>query len=214
MDTDFEKYLRATSYLDWGAPLVRGVVDSLLAGIYGEAAKAVRIFEYVRDRVPYTPYVNYFDRSLYIASNIIRRNPTFCIPKAILLGAMARAAGIPSRLRFAFIRNHQMSPKLKELLGNDVLYHHGFVELYIRDRWVKATPAYDSAVSAQMNVPVVLFDGFHDATLPSHDLKGDPHVEYLQFSEAFDDAPEDYLLRVFDEKYGHNPALADAVKML
>jgi len=61
---------------------------------------------------------------------------------------------------------------------------------------------------------VVLFAGMHDATLPSHDLKGNPHVEYLQFSEAFDDAPEEYLLRVFDEKYGHNPALTEAVKML
>lgn len=214
MSSVSENFLRSTRYLDWDHPSVIGKVRELTREIPGDKDKAVRLFDYVRDAVPYTPFIDYFDRSLYIASNVIKAEPTYCIPKAILLAAMARGAGIPSRLRFAFIRNRQLPQKLKELLQEDVLYHHGFAELYINGRWVRATVAYDSEISARMNVPVVVFDGIHDATLPSRDLDGNPHVEYLEFSDAFDDGPEDYLMKVFTEKYGHRPSVADDARML
>ena len=39
-----------------------------------------------------------------------------------------------------------VAPRLRELMGGDVFYYHGYVELQLDGRWVKATPAFDLAL--------------------------------------------------------------------
>ena len=67
----------------------------------------------------------------YRASRIAGEAIEFCVPKAILLTAALRAAGIPAAVGFADVRNHLNSPKLAELMGTDLFIYHGYVALWL-----------------------------------------------------------------------------------
>ena len=49
-----------------------------------------------------------------------RTGAGFCVGKAALLTAVARADGIPARLHFADVRNHLCTPRLRSLVVGTV----------------------------------------------------------------------------------------------
>src|SRR3990167_7232802 len=51
-----------------------------------------------------------------IASACLARGSGFCVAKAALLAAAARASGIPARVGFADVRNHLTTPRLRRLM--------------------------------------------------------------------------------------------------
>ncbi len=69
--------------------------------------------------------------------------PTAC-PRPICSPACVRHCGIPARIGLADVRNHLSTPRLLELLRSEVLAVHGYTELYLDGRWVKATPAFET----------------------------------------------------------------------
>ena len=93
-----------------------------------------------------------------------------CIQKAVLLATLARAAGIPALVHFVDIRNHRVPDKIKEVLGTNLFHYHGYDELYIGERWVKATPTFEQKVCHENQLIPVEFDGKRNAMLPSYDL--------------------------------------------
>ena len=68
----------------------------------------------------------------YRASRIAGRASNFCVPKAILLTAALRAAGIPAAVGFGDVKNHLNSPKLSDLMGTDLFIYHGYVALWLK----------------------------------------------------------------------------------
>jgi transglutaminase-like putative cysteine protease len=58
----------------------------------------------VRDEIKYNMYTPKFLPEHFLASNILAKNEGYCVQKAVLLVALARAAGIPAGLGFAKIR--------------------------------------------------------------------------------------------------------------
>ena len=60
----------------------------------------------------------------------------FCIGKAALLAACARAVGIPARVGYADVRNHMTTKRLAELMGSDVFYYHGYTDVWLDGRWL------------------------------------------------------------------------------
>ena len=40
---------------------------------------------------------------------------------------------------FADVKNHLTTPALRERMGTDLFIYHGFSELYLERKWVKAT---------------------------------------------------------------------------
>lgn len=99
-------------------------------------------------------------------------------PKAILLTAAARAAGVPARVGFADVRNHLATPKLLDRMGTDLFVFHGYCEMYI--------------------------DGTENALLQPFDIDGRRHMEYVNDRGTFDDVPFEEMMRVFDEIYGRD----------
>ncbi len=198
---NFDKNLAPTRFLDWDREPVLSSVRDITAGIDGAPEKAAALFLFVRDAIRYNPYVNFLDERVYVSSTVIGAPSTFCVPKALLLASMARAAGIPSRIRFADIRNRLMPDKMKDLLKSDIIYGHGFAELNIGGRWIKATPAYDRALCETHGFALTGFNGRDDAIFPESDLAGRPHIEYLGYSEPFDDFPFEWLTAYYLEKY-------------
>src|SRR3546814_12968820 len=77
---------------------------------------------------------------------------SYCVPKATLLAACARHCGIPARIGLADVRNHLSTARLLELLKSDVFAMHGYTELYLNERWVKATPALNQGLCTLFDV--------------------------------------------------------------
>ncbi|MBN1771938.1 MAG: transglutaminase domain-containing protein, partial [Deltaproteobacteria bacterium] len=164
-------------------------------------ATAVALFERVRDGVRYDPTAALDGRDSYRATQVLARRRGYCVQKAVLLAALARAAGIPARLGFADVRNHQSPAWLREAMGTDVFLFHGYVEFFLDGHWFKATPAFDAAAARKAGVLPVTLDGTHDAMLQPVDPRGHPYIEYLRDRGSFADLPMDEIERSFREFY-------------
>jgi len=198
-----ETYLRPTFFIESEHPEVVSFAREVTRGAATERDRAVRLFYAVRDRIRYDPYTTTLDPDVFRARTTLRRGSTFCVPKAILLAAAARAIGIPARLCFADVRNHLTTPRLMGVMKTDVFAFHGFDELWLGGRWIKATPTFNLSLCDKFGVRPLDFDGVHDATLHPFDREGRRHMEYLRDRGSYADLPLDELLRGLREQYPH-----------
>lgn len=197
-----EDYLRPTSTIDCDSEPVKQKAQTLTENQEDEVDKARTLFYFVRDQVKYNPYVLSDLPEYYCASRILDIREGFCIQKAVLLAALSRAVGIPARLHLAAIRNHLVPDKLRELMGTDLFPTHGYDELYIEGKWVKATPAFDLNMCQQNRIIPVDFDGKNDAIFHSHNLDGKLHIEYVQDHGHYDDLPFNKIIDLRIQELG------------
>jgi transglutaminase-like putative cysteine protease len=172
------------------------------AGAETPKDKAVALFLAVRDGWRYDPYSSTREPGDYRASAVLAKDAAYCIPKAVLLSAACRAEGIPARLGFADVRNHLQSEKLKERMGTDLFVYHGYSELWLDGRWVKASSAFNKELCERFGTKVLEFDGEHDALMHPFDTSGNRHMEYVNQRGSFADLPFDEIMQAFDEVYG------------
>jgi len=195
-------YLKPTSVIDSDTASIINQAFALTDGEEDVAEKAKRLFYFVRDKIRYNLYVPSNKIEYFRASRILERGEGFCIQKAVLMAALSRATGIPSRLHIAAIRNHLMPEKLRDIMRGNVLPTHGYNDLYIDGRWVKAAPTFDRERCEKYRFKTVEFDGNHDATLPSHNLDGERHIEYITDYGHYDDLPFDKIIALRKEALG------------
>ena len=155
--------LSPTVFLDSDNPSVQRFASDAIGDAASPKERAIRLFYAVREQIPYDPYAAVLEADAMRASAVIAKGKGFCVAKAILLAAVLRAIGIPARLGFADVTNHLATRRLLELLRTDVFVFHGYAEVLLDDRWVKATPAFHSRLCARFGVPALDFDGEHDA---------------------------------------------------
>ncbi len=84
-------------FVDSDAPGVRAFTDRVTAGLEAPVDKAIALFDAVRDEIWYDPFCLVTDPQAYRASRVVEQDHNWCVPKAVLLTAAARAAGIPAR---------------------------------------------------------------------------------------------------------------------
>ena len=65
----------------------------------------------------------------------------------MLLAVCCRAVGIGARLGFADVCNHLSTARMREFMGTDVFYYHGYAQLRVDGRWLNATPAFNIELS-------------------------------------------------------------------
>jgi transglutaminase-like putative cysteine protease len=201
MTTDLTTYLSSGEYVDSGAPNVAAFARDA-AGPGGDPlARAVRLYYAVRDDITYTPYCDFTDRDTFRASAVLGHRAGFCVGKAALLTAAARAAGIPARIGFADVRNHLCTPKLRALMGTDTFVYHGYTDLHLDGRWVKATPAFDRGLCGKFGVKALEFDGRADSLFQPFDVAGRRHMEYLLDRGPRADVPVAEIMAAFAEHY-------------
>ena len=184
-----EKYLKSTSTFDSDSESIEEKARELTQGKEDAIEKARALFYFVRDGISYNIYVPKHMPEHFRASNTLARGKGYCVQKAVLLVALARAAGIPARLGCAKIRNYLVPPKVLEILKSDIFPWHGYAELYLDGKWVKATPAFDLKMCQEYRLIPVEFDGRNDARFHPLNLDGKPHIEYLLDRGPFDDVP-------------------------
>ncbi|MBV1931654.1 MAG: transglutaminase family protein [Porticoccaceae bacterium] len=199
-----DSFLRPGVYVDSDSSAVSAFTERVLKGIGSDSVeRGIALYYAVRDGLKYDPYGMMVAQDNFIASNIAQRDAAFCIPKAILLTASARAAGIPARLGYADVRNHLCTPKLKAAMqGKDLFIYHGYVEMYLEGRWVKSTPAFNKDLCDKVGIKALEFNGRDDAMLHPFDREGRQHMEYVNDHGTFADHPYECIRDAFNEMYG------------
>jgi transglutaminase-like putative cysteine protease len=165
------------------------------AGTESDVARAVYYF--VRD-LRYEGG-DFEDLEIYRASSVLAAGHGYCVGKASLCTALARAAGIPARIGFADVRNHLASPRLLRAMGTDVFAWHGYTELLMGGRWIKVSPTFDIVTCQRAGVAALEFDGEHDALLQSFD--GESSMRYVREHGVFHDVPARFLAAEMQRLY-------------
>jgi transglutaminase-like putative cysteine protease len=166
-----------------------------------QRARAVSLYYAVRDEIRYNPFQNFTVDESYRGSVCLERGVGWCVPKAALLAAAARVAGIPARVGYADVKNHLTSPELTARMGTDLFVFHGYTELFLDERWVKATPAFNLALCTRFRVKPLEFDGTEDSIFHPFDEDNRRHMEYVRDRGSYADVPIEEIKRVFAETY-------------
>ena len=198
---DLAEYLRPTPFIDSDHPAVVAFADDAAGSHEADIDRATSVFYAVRDGILYTPYGLTYTPETMTASYTLAAGKGFCVQKAVLLAAASRAIGVPSRLGFADVVNHLATERLLELLGTDLFIYHGYTEMFLGGRWVKATPAFNITLCERFGVLPLDFDGTEDSVLQPFDGRGRRHMEYVREHGAFADLPFDLLRREYDALY-------------
>ena len=195
-----KQYLGPGRYIDSAHPSIVGFTRQNLRGD-SQLEQAVSLYYAVRDAIAYNPFLDFSDARVFQASAVLEANQGFCIGKAALLSACARAAGIPARVGFADVKNHLTSPRLAETMGTDLFVYHGYSELHLEGRWVKATPAFNLSLCTRFRVRPLEFDGREDSIFHPFDADNRRHMEYVSERGSHADVPVEEIQRAFREAY-------------
>jgi len=195
---ELDATLRPARFLDCDHPSIIALARSLTRATPRETS--IALFDWVRDHVVYVPLPP-ADAHDFVASVVLARRWGYCVQKAALLAALGRAAGIPSRLGFADVRNHQLPEHMRAAMGTNLFTWHGYTEFLLDGRWVKATPAFDTGTATKAGVLPVALDGANDALMHPVDPRGNPYIEYVRERGDFDDVPFDAIQASIRELY-------------
>ena len=195
-------YLAPTSIIDSDHPSIRDYARIIVGESTEPIEIAVKLYLAVRDNILYDPYSPFYLPEHYRASYVLKRGRSFCVPKASLLCALARACDIPSRIGFADVRNHLATKQLIKFMGSDLFVYHGFVEFYLEGKWVKATPAFNIDLCRKHHVPPLEFNGREDSLFQAYNLQNQRFMEYIDFHGLYTDIPVDRIVVAWEKAYG------------
>ncbi len=198
-----QEYLQPTEFLNFDEPIVQEFAEKHSLQAKTETEKAIKLYYAVRDGFQYNPYLLDLSREGLTASNLVTRNQGYCVEKAVLLAASARAVGVPSRLSFYIVRNHLATEKLEKALKQNYLVFHGAAEMFLEGNWLKTTPAFNLNLCKYLGVEPLEFDGKSDSIFQEYDKKGNVFMSYLHDYGAFADLPYQMYLDELKKHYPH-----------
>ena len=89
-------------------------------------------------------------------------------------------------------------------MGSDLFVFHGFTELFLEGKWVKATPAFNSELCARFGVPPLEFNGREDSIFQSSGTGQCKFMEYVEFYGSYADIPVEEIVAAFKKTYGQD----------
>lgn len=193
--------LNPTPFIDSDHPDVIAFAREHTKEASSDLDGAVALYYAVRDGFRYDPYRLVMTEEGLRASTCLENGYGWCVTKAVLYAAVCRAVGIPARLGYADVRNHLSTARLREFLGTDVFYFHGYTSVFIDGKWVKATPAFNIELCEKFRIRSLEFDGTEDSIYHPFDLEGRKHMEYIRFRGEYDDVPLADMIAVFKKHY-------------
>ncbi len=196
-------HLNSTFYLDSDSEEVKSFIQKLNLENLSEIEKGKKIYLAVRDEIRYDPYNIILTPEEVKASSVIKRGFGFCVEKAVALAACARSAGIAAKIGFANVKNHLNSKRLQNLMQSDIFVFHGYAELFLNGKWVKATPAFNASLCERAKILPLEFNGKEDSIFHPFDKSGKKHMEYLHDYGNFSDLPFDRMIDEYDKFYPH-----------
>lgn len=197
-------YLNPTAIVDSDHDDVISYAKKITGTAQDPIERAIRLFYAVRDDIRYDPYSPFYLPEHYKASYVLKAGKGFCVGKASLLCALGRVMNIPSRVGFSDVKNHLATQQLIDVLGSNLFVFHGFVEFYLDDKWVKATPTFNKELCARHHVAPLDFNGRDDAFFQSYNDQQNKFMEYVRFHGTYADIPVDTILEGWKQAYGEN----------
>jgi len=196
------KYLKPTFTIDSNSKPIREKTRELTKDQEDVTDKAKSLFYFVRDQIKYIMYPQISREEYFKASKTLQKGEGYCVQKAVLLTTLARAADIPARMGFVDIVNHLLPQKYIALQGTNLFIYHGFTELHLNGKWIKATPAFDFDMCNENQIIPIEFDGENDTLFHPVNQEGKPHIEYTKFHGSYDDLPYTEIINACREVYG------------
>lgn len=196
-----EEYLKDTVFLDFKEPSF-DVFTQQINKDQDTTALAIDLYYLVRDTFLYDPYHLDLTEDGLKASNVLKKRRAWCVEKSSVLAACARKFGIPSRMGYAIVTNHIGVEKLTLLLRREEIVFHGYVELYLNNKWVKCTPAFDERICKMSGVTPLDWDGKTDSLFQEFE-KGQRFMEYKHFYGDFADVPMALMNSEMKKYYPH-----------
>ncbi len=193
-------HLRATALIDSDAPSIQAFAAQYARGAT-DRDRAVALYLAVRDGFRYDPYRIDLSHQGMAASTVLANGHGWCVPKAALLTAACRAAGIPARMGFADVRNHLSTERMRETMKTDLFIWHGYTVIWLDGAWRKATPAFNIELCERFGLLPLEFDGENDSIYHPFDKTGQRHMEYVRQRGAFDDMPLAQIVADFRTVY-------------
>lgn len=201
-DFAYAQFTSATPVIESTHAAVEGFARRHAGGSGSEVERAVRLYYAVRDSIRYDPYLIDLSVEGMKASATLSSGRGWCVSKAVLLAACCRSVGIAARLGFADVRNHLSTERLRERMRTDIFYWHGYTEVRLEGKWVKATPAFNIELCEKFRLLPLDFDGRNDSIYHPFDSSGNRHMEYLNHRGSYSDLPLEEITRTFREEYG------------
>jgi transglutaminase-like putative cysteine protease len=195
-----EACLAPTPLIDSAHPEVLAFADRH-ARCGDDTERAVALYYAVRDGFRYDPYRIDLRPEGMRASAVLAAGYGWCVPKAALLAAVARAAGIPARVGYADVRNHLSTERMRATMTTDVFIWHGYTELWLAGAWRKATPAFNVELCERFGLHPLEFDGRSDSIYHPFDRAGNRHMEYLADRGSFAEVPLERIVTDFRVVY-------------
>ena len=203
--------LSATSLIDSDHPAIVAFAAKHACG-ENDRARAVALYYAVRDGFRYDPYRVDLSPTCMRASSVLAEGYGWCVPKAALLAAACRAAGIPARVGYADVRNHLSTERMRQTLKTDLFVWHGYTDIWIDDQWRKATPAFNVELCNRFGLLPLEFDGQADSIYHPFDRAGNRHMEYVTMRGSFDDMPLAQIVADFRVVYADWMADMDSMR--
>ncbi len=194
-------FLKSTEFLDFYHPNFN-TVEQIFNSQNNNLELVVDLYNWVRDAFIYDPYHLDITQNGLTASSVLSKKRAWCVEKSILLASLARKFGFPSKLGFAIVKNHLEISKLKDFLKREEIVFHGYCSIFVNDKWIKCTPAFDKRICAWNKVNVLQWDGVHDAMFQEFS-EGKKFMEYLHFYGEFDDVPINLMNEEMRKYYPH-----------
>jgi transglutaminase-like putative cysteine protease len=210
MSEDLQSLLRPTPTIDSDHPAVIDFARRHSLGAKSEVEAAVSLYYAVRDGIRYDPYSCVLSVEALRASTTLAARRGWCVAKSVLLAACCRSLGIPARLGFADVRNHLSTANMRAAMSTDVFYWHGYTSVYLEDRWVKATSAFNIELCEKFGFLPLEFDGRNDSLYHPFDREGNRHMEYVKDRGEYADTPIDAMIATFRKKYVQMMAAQEA----
>ena len=192
--------LLSTPLIDADHPAVQAFARQHAQG-GDERERAVALYLAVRDGFRYDPYRVDLSPEGMRASSVLSQGYGWCVPKAALLAAAARAAGIPARLGYADVRNHLSTERMRQSMKTDLFIWHGYADLWIDSAWRKATPAFNLSLCERFGLLPLEFDGVDDSIYHPFDRAGNRHMEYVAMRGTYDEMPLARIVADFKRVY-------------
>jgi hypothetical protein len=172
---DSDRFLTPSMLCDADHPAVEEMALSLCRSCGCQREKAVRVYHFVRDEIPYQ-MCQFSDT----ASDTLTSRRGHCYQKANLQIALLRCSGIPAGFITQRIAPDVLTPMLSDeamkILGERI--GHAYACAFLSGRWVGADATFDKPL-----LDFVLddhwrmqeaWDGVREVTLPARLLVGEP----------------------------------------
>lgn len=193
--------LSETYYFNFNHKSVQKIISEFKDIKLSKKEIAIKLYYKIRDEWRYNPYRISFVKEHYQSSHIANKADGHCIEKSILLISCLRALDIPAKLHLAKVKNHIGVEKFIEKFGSDEITPHGMVDIFLNDKWLKVSPAFNKDLCDKLNVHALDFDGENDSLFHEFDKTGNTFMIYLEDYGSFLDVPLDFISENFKENY-------------